>query len=92
MNISQNINKLLYALQVNEKFYKINSFQFYNEKTNKYSNKYQILKKKIKCYYNVKTEEIEYKEKYEPDYDCYSKIDIMKYLAQELKGSEASGE
>ena len=92
MNINQNINKLLYALQMNGKFYKINSFQFYNEKTNKYRIKYQILKKKMKSYYNTETEEIENIEKYEVDYDCYSKIDIIKYLAQELKGSEVSEE
>ena len=31
-------------------------------------------------------------EKYKQDYDCYSKIDLMKYLAAEYrKGSEADG-
>lgn len=36
--------------------------------------------------------EIECQEKYEQDYDCYSKIDLMKYLAEEYRqGSEASG-
>jgi len=27
-------------------------------------------------------------EKYKQDYDCYSKIDLMKYLIDEYKGSE----
>lgn len=45
MNINQNINKLLYALKVKGPFYKINSFQFYNERNDKYSTKYQVMKR-----------------------------------------------
>lgn len=93
MNINQNISKLLYALKVKGQLYKINTFKFYNEKNDKYSTKYQILKREIIEYYNKETEEIEHIEKYKQDCDCYSKIDLMKYLAEEYrKGSEASGE
>ena len=45
MNINQNVNKLLIALKQKGQLYKINSFQFYSEKTNKYCTKYQILKR-----------------------------------------------
>lgn len=92
MNINQNINKLLYALTSKGQLYKINSFKFYSEKTNKYCTKYQILKRRIIEVYNTETENVEYQEKYKQDYECYSKIDLMKYLADEhRKGSEANG-
>lgn len=91
MNINQNINKLLYALKIKGQFYKINSFQFYNEKNDKYCTKYQILKKKQVEVYNEETDEIEIQEKYKQKEECYSKIDLMKYLAEELRGSEADG-
>lgn len=45
MNINKSINKLLYALKRKGEFYKINSFQAYNEKKNKYCTTYQICKK-----------------------------------------------
>lgn len=90
MNINQNINKLLYALKQNEQIYKINSFKFYNDKKDKYSTKYQVLKRELVEEWNEETLEFEYKEKYKQDYDCYSKIDLMKYLAKEYReGSEA---
>ena len=92
MNINQNINKLLFALKQKGQFYKINSFQFYSEKNDKYSTKYQVLKRELVEVWNEETEEIEMKERYKQDYDCYSKIDLMKYLAEEYrKGSEADG-
>lgn len=47
MNINQNINKLLYALKQKGQFYKINSFQFYSEKNDKYCTKYQVTKKEL---------------------------------------------
>lgn len=88
MNIQNNINKLLYALSQKEKIYKINSFKFYSDKNNKYCTKYQILKKEILEILN-EFDEIEYIEKYNNDYECYSKVDIMKYLIEEYrKGSE----
>ncbi len=88
MNIDKNINKLLYALTIKDKFYKINSFRFYNIKNNKYSTKYQILKRQI----DGENAKIEYKEKYVADKECYSKVEIIKYLAEEYKkGSEADG-
>ena len=92
MNINQNINKLLYALKQRGQIYKINSFKFYNEKTDKYSTKYQVLKPQIIQEWNNNTCMYEDKEKYIYDYDCYSKIDLMRYLAEEYrKGSEADG-
>ena len=93
MNINKNINKLLYILKQKEQIYKINSFQFYNESKDKYSTKYQIMKKELVEVYNIEKDEIEMQEKYKQDYDCYSKIDLMKYLAEEYKkiGSEADG-
>ena len=92
MNINQNINKLLYALKQKGQFYKINSFQFYSEKNDKYCTKYQVTKKELVEVYNVETEEFEIQERYNQDYECYSKIDLIKYLAEEhRKGSEADG-
>lgn len=90
MNINQNINKLLYALKVKGQLYKINSFQFYSEKNDKYSTKYQVLKRESVEAYNEETDEFEMQEKYKQDYECYSKVDLLKYLAKEhRKGSEA---
>lgn len=89
MNINQNINKLLYALKQRGQLYKINSFQFYSEKNDKYCTKYQVLKRKlipVEIDIELEDEEIEYEEKYNQDYDCYSKIDLMKYFAKEYKG------
>ena len=93
MNINQNINKLLYVLKQKGQVYKINSFQFYSEKNNKYSTKYQILKRVFEETYNIREDKIEPIEKYKQDYECYSKIDLMKYLAEEYRkiGSEADG-
>ena len=93
MNINQNINKLLYVLKQKGQIYKINSFQFYSEKKDKYSTKYQILKKEQVKVYNIETNEIEMQERYKQKEECYSKIDVMKYLIEEhRKGSEANGE
>ena len=90
MNINQNINKLLYALKQKGKLYKINSFKFYSERNNKYATKYQVLKRKIVEEYDLEEDKMVMKEKYVQDYDCYSKIDLLKYLAEEHeKGSEA---
>ena len=106
MNINQNINKLLYALKQKGQLYKINSFKFYSEKNDKYSTKYQVMKRVLVekdidlgvAYEKdgdlyISEEEIEYEEKYKRDFECYNKIDLMKYLAEEHgKGCEASGE
>lgn len=92
MNINQNINKLLYALKQKGQIYKINSFQFYNESMKKYSTKYQVLKRVYEETYNIKEDKIELVERYKQDYECYSRVDLMKYLAEEYrKGSEADG-
>lgn len=90
MNVSKSINKLLFALKQKGQLYKINSFQFYSEKNDKYSTKYQVLKRKFVKEYDIEEEEEIIKEKYEQDYDCYSKVDLLKYLIEEHeKGSEA---
>lgn len=93
MNINQNINKLLYALKQKNQFYKINSFQFYSEKNNKYSTKYQVMKRIVEetiVYASGQEYERVSEEKFKQDYECYSKVDLMKYLAEEYrKGSEA---
>lgn len=95
MNINQNINKLLYALKQKGQIYKINSFKFYSDKNDKYVTKYQILKMElIPIYLDLYLEdgEVEYEEKYFVDEECYSKIDVLNYLAREYKeGSEADG-
>lgn len=96
MNINQNINKLLYALKQKNQFYKINSFQFYSEKNDKYCTKYQVMKRElipIDIDLDLEPEEIEYEEKYKVDKECYSKVELIKYLAEEYKkvGSEADG-
>lgn len=86
MNVNQNINKLLFALKQKGNLYKINSFQFYSEKNDKYCTKYQVMKKTIEERYNEETEEFDLIEKYNQDYECYSKIELMKYLLEEYKG------
>lgn len=88
MNINQNINKLLYALKQKNQFYKINSFQFYSEKNDKYCTKYQVLRRElvpIEVDIELEDEEIEYEEKYKVDKECYSKIDLMKYFIKEYE-------
>ena len=94
MNINQNINKLLFALKQKGELYKINTFKFYSKRAGKYCTKYQILKRVFEEVYNPKTHDIELKEKYEQDYDCYGKVELMKYLIDEYRkiGSEADGE
>ena len=50
------------------------------------------MKKQLEEVYNTETDEIEKVERYKQDYECYSKIDLMKYLAEEYrKGSESDG-
>lgn len=92
MNINQNVNKLLYALKQKGQIYKINSFKFYSEKNDKYATKYQILKKELVEVYNEDKDKKELQERYIQEYETYSKIELMKYLADEhRKGSEADG-
>ncbi len=86
MNINQNINKLLYALKQKGHFYKINSFQFYSEKNDKYCTKYQVLRKELEEVWSLENDKPEYRERYIQDYECYNKIDLMKYFMEEYKG------
>ncbi len=91
MNVNQNINKLLYALGMKGHLYKINSFQFYNEKQGKYSTKYQVLKRIFEEAYDTEYDKIEIIEKYKQVFEGYNKIDLLKYLIDEnKKGSEAN--
>ena len=83
MNINQNINKLLYALSIKGKLYKITSFRTYNEDKHKYRTSYKVFKKQLVEEYNIETDEFEKVEKYLLDTDCYNKIDLMKYLVRE---------
>lgn len=85
MSINKNINKLLYALSIREQIYKINSFQFYSEKNSKYCTKYQIQKKEQVEMYNEETDEIELQDRYKQKEECYSKVDVMKYLIEEYR-------
>ncbi len=91
MNINKTVNKLLYALSIKGQLYKINSFQFYSEKNDKYCTKYQILKRIFEKVYVPETHRTELKAKYKKSSECYSKIELMKYLIDEYKkiGSEA---
>ena len=92
MNVNQDINKLLYALSIKGQIYKINTFKFYSEKNCKYCTKYQILKREKVEIYNEETDEIELQDRYKQKEECYSKVDVMKYLIKEhRKGSEADG-
>ncbi len=85
MNINQNINKLLYALSIKGQIYKINTFQFYSEKYCKYCTKYQILKREKIEVYNKETDEFELQYRFKQKEECYSKVDILKYLMEEYR-------
>lgn len=85
MNVNANINKLLYALSIQGNLYKINTFQFYSEKNCKYCTKYQILKKEQAEIYNKETNKFEFRDRYKPKEECYSKVDVMKYLMEEYR-------
>lgn len=42
--------------------------------------------------YNEETDEFELQDRYKQKEECYSKVDVMKYLIEEhRKGSEADG-
>lgn len=85
MNINQSINKLLYVLSTKEQRYKINSFQFYSEKNCKYCTKYQILKREQVEIYNEETNQFELQDRFKQKEECYSKVDILKYLMEEYR-------
>lgn len=85
MNIQTSINKLIYALSIKDKLYKINSFKFYSDKNKKYCTKYLILKRTFEKIYNPKIGEIEIQVKYRQDFECYSKIELLKYFIKEYR-------
>lgn len=90
MNVSQNINKLLYALSIRGKFYKIGSSKYYSDNKGKYVTLYYLYRKELEEKIFLDDDE-EPKEKYVYKESFYSKIDLMKYLADELKEGEADG-
>lgn len=71
MNLTATINKLLYALKLKEQFYKINSFQAYNEEKDKYRTVYKVYKKNI------------FLNKYIEVDTFYSRAEIVIYLVEE---------
>lgn len=85
MNVNQSINKLLYVLSTKGQIYKVNSFQFYSKKNCKYCTKYQILKREKVEIYNEETDEFELQDRYQQKEECYSKVDMLKYLMEEYR-------
>ena len=81
MNVNNLINKLLTALALEKMFYKINSFKKYYEDDRKFITRYQL------CQEFEFESEIpgETKKKYVEVLSTYSKVDIMKYLAEDYK-------
>ena len=92
MNINQSINRILYSLKEKGQIYQLNSFQFYNEKNEMYSTKYQILKKELVEVYNIKTNKTEKIEKYNLKEEYYKKINVLKYFLKEYEGMGQYGE
>ena len=45
----------------------------------------KVMKKQLIEVYNDETNEMELQERYQQDYECYSKIDLLKYLAEEYE-------
>lgn len=88
MNISQNINKLLFAIRHKGIDIKIDTIQFYSDKLEKYCSKYVIYIKELTT--NRKGEEVL---KYVYQNDFFSKVQLLKYLVEKYKqiGSEADG-
>lgn len=92
MNIRQDINDLLYALSIKGKIYKINSFNYYNEKKGRYLTKYQVYRKEKVKIYNKENEKFEENEIFKKKEDCYNLIDVMVYLADEYKKESEKSE
>lgn len=85
MNIQGSINKLLLALKQMNKFYKIDSHNFFSKLNQKYCTKYSLFKKDIVEKINDDTLEIEYIEKYVKEIDTFSKVEILQYLVREYR-------
>lgn len=85
MNIQGSINKLLLALKQKEKFYRINSNNFFSKLNQKYCTKYSLFKLEIVEHINEETLEVEYKEKYVKEFDTFSRVEILEYLAREYR-------
>ena len=91
LNINQNINKLLFALQKKGCLYKVNSYQFYSEKKDSYVTKYILYKKELVEEFDLTTHKITYTEKYVEKANFYNKTKMMKYLADEYKEVNRDG-
>lgn len=94
MNIQANINKLLYALKQENMNYQIKTSNFYSERAQKYITNYKVMmeveyipKSELeKISLGIKTEqEVEKKKKYLEVLNTYSKIEILKLLAEDYK-------
>ena len=89
MNVQTQIDKLLLALSIRGKKYKVNSYMFYSDRIEKYCNKYILSRKELVPMINIFTGEEEgQEEKYVQVLDTYNRLDILKYLIKEYKGSE----
>lgn len=86
MNINQCINKIIYLLKEKDKIYKLNSFQFYSDKKDKYYTKYQIYKKETVTTINLESGQEEKIEKYNLAEEYYNKRDVLKYFLKEYEG------
>ncbi len=93
MNIQGSINKLLLALKQMDRFYKIDSNNFFSKLNQKYCTKYSLYKRNIIEVINEDTLEIEYKERYIKEIETFSKVEVLQYLAREYReGREEIGE
>ena len=93
MNIQGSINKLLLALKQMNRFYRIDTNNFFSKSNQKYCTKYSLYKRTIIEIINEDTLEIEYKERYIKEIETFSKVELLKYLAMEYReGCEKIGE
>lgn len=88
MNLQRNINRVLLAIRNKGIDIKIDTIQFYSDKLEKYCSKYVVYIKELTT--NRKGEEVL---KYVYQDDFFSKVQLLKYLAEKYKqiGSEADG-
>lgn len=86
MNIQKNINKLLIAIRLKGIDIKIDTFEYYSEKLEKYCKKYVIY---IKQWTKNRKNEDVYKYVYQDGFS--SKILLLKWLAKKYKEGEANG-
>lgn len=91
MNISRNINKILFALKQKGYFYRVNIFNFYSDKLGKYCKKYELCIRIEVEKYNDEKHEMEKKNKYIKVLDTFKQVEVLKYLIDELKDYSETG-